>query len=60
MSVTKDSSGVEEVTVVSKSTKVPRIRLPIKSSQLHSATAVKEKRQYNQAFKRATVIYDRN
>jgi hypothetical protein len=47
-SVTEDSSGVEEVTVETKSTKVPRIRLSIKSAQLYCATAIKEKRQYNQ------------
>ncbi len=59
-SVTEDSSiGVEEVTVETKSMKVPHIRISAKSAQLHRAAAVKEKRQYNQAFKRVTVIYDR-
>jgi hypothetical protein len=58
-SVTKDSSGVEEVMVETKSTKVPRIRMSIKSARLHCTAAVKEKRQYNQALKRARVIYDR-
>jgi hypothetical protein len=58
-SVAKDSSGVKEVTVLSKLTKISRIHLPIKSAQLCCATAVKEMRQYNQAFKHAMVIYDR-
>jgi hypothetical protein len=44
-SVTKDSSGVEEVMVLSKSTKIPCIWLPIKSAQLCHVAAVKEKRQ---------------
>jgi hypothetical protein len=56
--VTNDSSGVEEVTVETKSTKAPCIRMSVKSAQLHCVIAVKEKRQYNQAFKCATVIYD--
>jgi hypothetical protein len=59
LSVTKNSSGVEEVMVETQPTKVPRIRLPMKSAQLRRATAVKEKRQSNQVFKHATVIYDR-
>jgi hypothetical protein len=59
LSTTEDSSGVEEVTVETKSTKVPRIQLSIKSAQLHHTAAVKEKRQYNKAFKHATVIHDR-
>jgi hypothetical protein len=41
-SVTKDSNSVEEVMVETKSTKVPCIRMSIKSAQLHCATALKE------------------
>jgi hypothetical protein len=43
LSATKDSSGVEEEGVVSKSTKVPYIRLSIKSAQLCCAKAVKKR-----------------
>jgi hypothetical protein len=56
--VTKDSSGVKEVEVVSKPIKVPRICLPIKAAQLCCAKAVKKKREFDRAFKRAMVIYD--
>jgi hypothetical protein len=56
--VTKDSSGVEEVEVVSKQRKVPHICLPIKAAQLRCAEAVKKKREFDRAFKRAMVIYD--
>ncbi len=42
-SVTKDSSGVEAVEVVSKLTEVPCIRLLIKSAQLRCTKAVKKR-----------------
>ncbi len=44
--------------MVSKSTRPPHICLPFKSAQLRCAEAVKNKGEYNQAFKRARVIYD--
>jgi hypothetical protein len=58
LTVTKDSSGVKELEMVSKSMKVPCICLPIKSVQLHRFKALKKKREYNQALKGAMVIYD--
>jgi hypothetical protein len=41
--VIKDNSGVKEVEMVSKLTKVPHIRLPIKAAQLRHAEAVKKR-----------------
>ncbi len=58
-SVTKDSSSVKEVEVVSKLTKVPHICLPIKFAQLYWGKTVKKTWDCNQALKCATVIYDR-
>jgi hypothetical protein len=61
-SVTNDSGGVqEEVEVVSKwlMAKITCISLPIKAAWIRHAEAVKKKREMNQAFKCATILYAR-
>jgi hypothetical protein len=59
LSVANESG--KEVEVASKElpmTKIPRIRLPIKAAQVHLAKALKKKREFNEAFKHTTMMYD--
>jgi hypothetical protein len=48
-----------EEEVVNETTRIPSTHLPIKAAQLDCAEAVKKKKEYHQAFKCATVFYDR-
>ena len=58
-SVTDESAKVSEVSQEPPMPKIAHIRLPIKAAQVRCAEAVKKKREFNQAFKCTTILYDR-
>jgi hypothetical protein len=62
-SVTDESANEQASSLVSQQEhpmpKIQRIRLPVKAAQVRRAEAAKKKRELHTAFKRATIIYDR-